>query len=458
MPWSARYQSLDRPLWCCHSSVSTLDRSRQHYLNDGVGKILFDFFLFARCATTHLYCISLPQLNENEFAIFFNDLKEEVRASGADPNDIDEDEARELFAAVDGEEGMMDLLEEDGDDIDDSAFLEKVKNIGSKSPHSPKTSSEVASPMASTSQRSTNVVELDGYQSATSHEENAFSDDYIERLTEEIHSGASLQKMTPHFEESIDVVDEEMDAELEELRAVLPAFSERRLRKVQKAFAKNLGNPSLLELVKISREIMPDYVSNTWLKQMSVLTARYVMQKAIDDGLLDVHMLNGVLQLETSLGRLDRALEFHQTEFAKHRMEPTAYSDRMVLQMFLKSNRFSRALSFKERVERDGRTMDLQSYGSLIEHCARRGQVGSSMLLLHECLGKHGGAQPGHAHLAQLRIAYRRSPDLDEKDLEALIGPDPIRWLKHGERHLKREMSKKGRRDVQFAQNVLLQL
>eukprot|EP00977_Amphora_coffeiformis_P007371 scaffold1595_cov171-Amphora_coffeaeformis.AAC.12 len=393
--------------------------------------------------------------DEDEFAAFLSELKEEVRASGADPSDIDEDEARELFAALDDDEGMVDLLEDEGDEED---FLEKLKNLSSKSSSSPTTSPRTATPMASASPRTTNVVELDDFQNLFSQEESGSSDDYIERLTEEIHSKASLQGTTPHFEESIEVVDEEMDAELEELRAVLPAFSERRLRKIQKAFAKNLSNPSLLELVKISREIMPDYVTNTWLKQMSVLTARYVMQKAIDDGLLDVHMLNGVLQLETSLGRLDRALEFHQTEYAKHRLQPTAYSDRLVLQMFLQNKRFSRALQFKEKVERDGRTIDLQSYGSLIEHCARRGQVGSSMLLLHECLDKHGGAHPGNAHLAQLRIAYRKSPDLDEKDLEALIGPDPIRWLKHGERHLKREMSKKGRRNVQFAENVLLQL
>lgn len=344
--------------------------------------------------------------------------------------------------------------------------MEKLKSLESRSSSSAGTmddSTKGTSPMASTATRASNVVEVDGFQNAIHQhqqekEEDFLSEDAIERLTEEVHSKASLQDFTPHFDESVEVVDEKLDAELEELRAVLPAFSERRLRRVQKAFAKNLGNPSILDLVKISREIMPDYVSNTWLKQMSVLTARYVMKQAIRDGLLDIHMLNGVLQLETSLGRLDRALEFHQTEFANNRMQPTAYSDRLVLQMFLQNNRFSRALQFKETVERDDRTLDLQSYGSLIDHCARRGQVGSAVLLLHECLGKHGGAQPGHAHLAKLRIAYRGAADLDEKDLEALIGPDPIRWLKHGEAHLKREVSKKGRRDVRLAQNATLRI
>lgn len=396
----------------------------------------------------------LLKFDENEFAVFFAELKEDVRASGVDPRDIDEDEARELFASIQGDDEMLKLLEgEDFDEQAEEAFMANLASTTLKPEGSPG-----ASPVLASAGRKTNVVELDNEFSAFGGENDLFSKDPMARLAEEMQSKASLQDVAPHFDESLEIMDEEMDAELEALREVLPAFSEQRLRKVQRAFAKNLGTPSILDLVKISRENMPDYVTNTWLKHMSILTARYVMKQAIHEGLVDVHMLNGVLQLETSLGRLDRALEFHQTEFAKQRLKPTSYSDRLVLQMFLHNNRFTRALSFKDGVERDGRTLDIQSYGSLIDYCARRGQIGSAMLLLHECLDKHKGGHPGQAHLAELRIKYRKAPDLKEKDLEDLVGPDPIRWLKHGEAHLKREMSKKGRRNVQLAQNVMLQV
>jgi hypothetical protein len=38
------------------------------------------------------------------------------------------------------------------------------------------------------------------------------------------------------------------------------------------------------------------------------------------------------------------------------------------------------------------------------------------------------------------------------------MGEDPVEWLRHGEAKLKREHSKRGRRDVQLPRNVLLQL
>lgn len=395
-------------------------------------------------------------------------MKQDIMESGVDPSDIDEAEARELFAAIQNDEDgeLMKLLEEDEEDEELSQeFSNKLSKLSSSDTSlNPTNSPSVATSTMASATRSTNVVDFDTnfeFDAMDGDDDELFSEDSIEKLSEELRAKASFQDIAPHFEDSVEVIDDEedeLDPDLEELRAVLPAFSVKRLRKIQNAFSKNLGDPSILDLVKISREVMPDYVSNTWLKQMSILTARYVMKQAIQDGLLDVHMLNGVLQLETSLGRLDRALEFHQTEFSKNRIQPTAYSDRLVLQMFLRNNRFSRALGFKELVEKDGRTIDLQSYGSLIDYCARRGQVGSAMLLLHECLDKHSGSHPSQANLAQLRIVYRKASDLNEKDLEDLIGPDPIRWLKHGERHLKREMSKKGRRDVQLAENALLRI
>jgi hypothetical protein len=399
---------------------------------------------------------NLIQFDENDFASFFADLKQDVAASGVDPSDIDEAEARELFASVYEDDELRALIEEEENEINPTVTLASSRN-SQVTTTSFSNNAHGAFPMAAESRtRSTNTLEFDSDFQDYETRNELLSREEIDELAADFDSGVSMEDYEMNSDVDIEGFEDIVDPDLEELRALLPAFSNRRLRRVQKAFAKTLGDPSILDLVKISRENMPDYVTNTWLKQMSILTARFVMKQAIDDGLLDIHMLNGVLQLETASGRLDQAVDFHQTQFVANNFEPTQYSDRLVLQMFLGNNRFSRALSFKEIVEKDGRFLDLQSYGSLIDYCAKRKQLGSAMLLLRECQDRHKGAQPGHAHLAQLRIAYRQARDLHEKDLEELIGPDPIQWLKHGERHLKREKSKKGRRGVRLAQNAII--
>ena len=78
-------------------------------------------------------------------------------------------------------------------------------------------------------------------------------------------------------------------------------------------------------------------------------------------------------------------------------------------------------------------------------------------MILKECLQTHNAA-PSESFLAPLRILCKQQGMSDDHKvaLERMIGEDPIEWLKHGERHLKREKSKKGRRDVQYAQNRLL--
>jgi hypothetical protein len=247
-----------------------------------------------------------------------------------------------------------------------------------------------------------------------------------------------------------------VDDELDELRQLLPGFSDRRLRKIQKVFQRTLGDPSLLDLVPLVRERMPDYITSTWLKQASALTARYVVHKASEEGLVDVHMLNGVLEIEASSGSLDRALEFYQSEFDRQQIDRNEYSHRLILQMLVENGRFSRALALKESLVERGSPPDILSYGSMVDFCGRRRQLGSALLLLKECVHVHG-APPGEASLTALRQICRSSAQLT-KDLELIVGPDPTEWLRHGEAHLKREMSKRGQRDVQLARNRLVHL
>jgi hypothetical protein len=360
------------------------------------------------------------------FAAFYRDLKSEMEQSGEAIDDDSEEEARQLFFALRGMGCDAGDMEADQDNVD---FLKKLIDDGTSSDFS--------------------ESESDSDSDSGSEDEGMESE----------QRPAKIDNTTDAFEvATIDDYDDfEVDEELALLRQMLPAFSDKRLRKIQQAFHGSLHDPSLLDLALVVRESMPDYITNTWLKQMSLLTAKYVMAKASQDGLVDIHVLNNVLELEAAVGSLDRALEFHQTEYKQYQLTPNGYSDRLVVQMFLKHNRFPRALAFKAKVEEASRSLDIPSYGSLVDYCARHNQLGSALILLKECIDLHGSPPP-EASLSQLRIICRRHDLVDELRLNKLIGKDPTEWLRHGEAHLKREMSKRGRRDVRLPRNLLVQV
>ena len=245
---------------------------------------------------------------------------------------------------------------------------------------------------------------------------------------------------------------DEGDYLMAELQLLLEGMPERRIRQVARAFENSLGSPSLLTLTPILRENMPERVTSAWLKRKNIQNAYFVMKKAKEDGLTDVHMMNGMLQVECSSGSLDRALSCHETRFKQNGLEPTQYSDRLVLQMLIENQRHSRALQFKEKVEASGRTLDVLSYGSLIEYYARNRQIGSALIMLKECVSIHG-SPPNEHSLNALRRLCRHQHLTEKTELVKYAGPDPLEWLREGEATLKREYSKKGRRDVLLPRN-----
>lgn len=245
--------------------------------------------------------------------------------------------------------------------------------------------------------------------------------------------------------------------DVERLREFLPGLPSKRLKKILATFKGTLGDPSLLDLSLVVREHNPDYITNTWLKQASARASRFVMRNAERQGLVDQHMLNGVLEVECASGSLERALQFHRASFLQYDTQPNDYSNRLILQMLVRSRRFHRAMSFKSQIEEGGGHLDLHSYGSLVEYCSKHDQVGSAHLLLKECIQIHG-APPNEASLKHLRTLCRRDGLEDAFWLNDLIGKDPTNWLRHGERHYKREMSRKGRLMVNYARNRLLQV
>ena len=125
--------------------------------------------------------------------------------------------------------------------------------------------------------------------------------------------------------------------------------------------------------------------------------------------------------------------------------------------MLIDNNRITRALEFKDKVESRGRKLDLLSYGSLVEYYGNHGQLGSALLILKECISAHG-APPPEKSLSKIRLMCRKEELEKAVGLTDLIGEDPLSWLRHGEKNLKREYSKKGRRQVNLPRDRLLQI
>jgi len=132
-------------------------------------------------------------------------------------------------------------------------------------------------------------------------------------------------------------------------------------------------------------------------------------------------------------------------------------SDRVIFQLLVGSKRISRALQFKEKIESEGRILDLPSYGSIISHNAARGQLGSALMLIRECIQVHGEV-PGEQSLKDVRQICRKLEISEEIGIEKLIGNDPRGWYKKGERVHKREKSRRGNRLINGVRNTLLRI
>lgn len=128
-----------------------------------------------------------------------------------------------------------------------------------------------------------------------------------------------------------------------------------------------------------------------------------------------------------------------------------------MLEMLVQKRRISRALAFKDKIESDGRNLDLLSYGSLISHYANHNQLGSALMTLKECFAVHG-YPPAEQSLKRIRLMCRKLEIVDEVGLEAMVGPDPLFWLRDGEKNKKREMSRRGRRGVQGVRNAVVRI
>lgn len=423
--------------------------------------------------------------NEEEgFQMFFSQLQQEIENSDEETN-VDDSEARELYSMMRDEYAEEDPLE--GSDVNPSAL--EVNAV--QDSHEPLDGDDESIPTIARGRSATKEfgdimselkddwgddgldIDVDdwGDDESVSSEivpermlapEEAQKIDHAGvmhavRKGKEGHQGDALATQTvdsylqEHQQEGLpdDLYE---DQELEELKQFLPGMPLARLQKVRDAYLEGLSDPSLLTLVPLLRERMPDWYTSKSIRKANVRSADFIMENAEKAGVVDIHLLNGMIQVQCAAGSLNKAIAAYD-QLERYKLKPTVYTNRLVVQMFLKQRRLNRCLEFKQRVEEGGQKLDLLSYGSLIAHCSKHKQLGSAMMMLKECIAVNG-APPGENYLKQLRILCRREQVEEKVGLEAMIGEDPTAWFRHGEAVLKREYSKRGNRDLNLIKNA----
>ena len=234
----------------------------------------------------------------NNFDIFFHELKEEAKAEGLD-HELLEEEARELFLM------LQDEFVTSMNDLQDAAEYTESDHVNESSPIIEENEDESLVEARVRADNGEATYLQDGHSStAVATIGNA---DLNTTEVTAVENSAHLRSTEPHHLVII-----------KELQDALPGMPIGRLKRVARAFESTLGYPSLLTLVPLLRESLPDNLTLGRLKTMNMRNAQFVLEKAEDEGLIDQSLLNGMLQAKTSASSLDEAQLFHKNQFRRH--------------------------------------------------------------------------------------------------------------------------------------------
>lgn len=272
-----------------------------------------------------------------EFQTFIRDLKEQIKISGNEI-EFDEGEARELFALTRGELDDEDVVGTENNFEDGgSKAVDEEDNVTPPDFETFFTEIKDEWGISETEARemydSFDSSEGEMNESpATNHEMSSAVNVVPPMPVREVEQpmvsyGTSSLEVTPTNQAgmltreagtSINLVESQPDAKLAAIQEALPGFPESRAKKVLRTFEKSLNYPSMLELVPILRENMPDHLTAGWLKRRNIRNAEVALQQAETEGVVDIYVMNGALQVKTSTGSLDGALTCHEDEFKKN--------------------------------------------------------------------------------------------------------------------------------------------
>jgi len=106
-----------------------------------------------------------------------------------------------------------------------------------------------------------------------------------------------------------------MPTDADDLDMVLYGLPKSRINRVRDEFERTLGTPSMIRLVPMLRENMPEVVSRQWLVKKNLHNANVVMEMAKEDKVVDIHLMNSMLQVYAKSDKVDEALDFYDNEF-----------------------------------------------------------------------------------------------------------------------------------------------
>jgi len=276
---------------------------------------------------------TIPGLKSNDFATFCNNVKAELRSEGS-LDKFNEAETRQLF------DMMRTYYEDDNDsysnNIPDAEFNERSTfsanflnddDVGFKSESFGRAvQNDEIKPQTQMAPTSNETGKMN---------QTIYADDYLEwASTQKAESSNNIEAESKEPSDAVAQVDppamgmsfqkeilspaEKEALHITELQQLLPGLPRKRIEKISDEFSRVLGYPSILRLALVLRENMPDDLSPQWLVKKNLANARHIMAEAEKEGLVDIHLLNGMLQVEANSGRIEPAYRFHSTEFEKH--------------------------------------------------------------------------------------------------------------------------------------------
>jgi pentatricopeptide repeat protein len=237
----------------------------------------------------------VPDLDSTDFDSFYKKLTDEFVADGEE-NSLDEESARELFDLIKvhqaEEKSQLSTDEDEGE-----AFVEgTMRGIEEKT-------SGFGAVEKGPEILAMNSVEKSG--------------DFDSRADRMLHELSILKEnmvnlVNPVESTSFSSISSKSG---DELALLLEGFPAHRVKKVREVFSSSLGSPSILSLVPAVREIMPERITNSWLKRKNVVDAYAAMESANDNEAVDIHILNSMLQVLSKSGSIDKTLLFYEKEF-----------------------------------------------------------------------------------------------------------------------------------------------
>ena len=156
------------------------------------------------------------------------------------------------------------------------------------------------------------MSELDNLKDINPEEAANMTDNELEQLlARESSSTSEIIDVSPQVVDNIGG-EVAIPDEADDLDMVLYGLPESRINLVRDSFQKNLGAPSMIQLVPMLRETMPEIITRNWLVEKNVRDATVVMEMAKEEKLVDSYLMNSMLQVYANSKKADEALRLYE--------------------------------------------------------------------------------------------------------------------------------------------------